>query len=451
MFVKRTAELNQLAKQYETPGSNLVILYGRKGVGKTTLLRGFMKGKPACYYLGVECDDRMQIDHMNNQWNTPKEQDSAAISYQQLIRTLIKGQSQKTVIVLDEFHLIVKNGPGLLEVLPLIAKSSTPFMFVLCSSSIRFVENEMVGWMGELAANITSYLKLKEFSFVDFVNRFPKSSVETCIYVNALLGGVPDYLTRWREEQSVRNNIISVFMNKDSRLFHEPQYFLKQDLREPAVYNTILSSLAEGNRKLNDLHRHTGYSRAKIIVYIKNLMELDVVEKLVPLGDEGKENAKKGLYRIKDHFLHFWYRFVFPNISELQLGEAVKVYEEKVEPFMNNYMGEYFAEVCMEYLKLMNLHQRLPVVYQWWDRWYGKNGTIDIIARGQNDESLAGICIWEDRNCKVSDYDNLLELSREAGINPESIYLFSRNGFTKEIINLAKDMAEIHLVGLDDL
>lgn len=451
MFIKRASELDLLMKQYDTPGNNLVILYGRKGIGKTSLLKEFMEGRPAFYYNAVECEERLQYERMAREWRVDGIDPVTTSDFTRLFSAVSERQSDKAIIVLDEFHFITKNGSGLLEVIQNMDRYRNPVMILLCSSSVRFIENDMVDFLGAAAARINSYLKLKEFNFVELVNRFPNASVESCIYVNAILGGIPDYLEGWQESKTIKENILETILDKNHRLFLEPQNFLKQELREPAVYNTILSSLAEGNRKLNELHLTTGYSRAKILVYLKHLTELDIVEKLVPLNEEGKENAKKGLYRIKDHFLHFWYCFVFPNLSELQLGRKLSVYEQFIKPRLNEYMEEYFADVCMEYLKLMNLHQRLPVKYLWWDRWYGKNGTIDILAKGSSGETLSGKCIWEDRIAGMDDYYSLIALSKEAGLSPGSYYLFSKNGFTRELKEQSASQKTISLVGLEDL
>ena len=170
----------------------------------------------------------------------------------------------------------------------------------------------------------------------------------------------------------------------------------------------------------------------------------------MPMNEEGKENVQKGLYRIKDNFLCFWYRFVFPNLSELMLGRISKVYEEGIAPYLNKYMEEYFADVCTEFLKLMNLHLRLPEKFLWWDRWYGKNGTIDILAQGVNGRTLVGKCLWEERKAKVSDYEIMISLAGEAGIKPDYCYLFSKGGFTQELRNTV-DTNNVILVGLEDL
>lgn len=451
MFVKRSAELMLLEEQYAEEGNNLVILYGRKGMGKTTLLSEFLARKPSVYYYeGTECVDKLQLLCMNRQ-ATGVVHNSELQDYPILFSELIGMQKEKTIIALDEFHYIMKSSPNFIETFRLLSNTNRPVMFVLCSSSIRWVENEMVADFGNMASHITAYLKLKDFTFIDFVNRFPKSSVETSIYISALLGGVPEYLDEWKEDMSVHENIVVNILNKNSRLFAAPQQFLKMELREPAVYNTILSALAEGNRKLNDLHATTDFSRAKISVYLKHLIELDLVEKLAPLNEEGRENVIKGLYRIKDNFLSFWYRFVFPNLSDLMLNKTEVVYEEKIAPYLKEYMGEYFADVCVEFLKLMNLHQRLPERIMWWDRWYGKSGTIDILACSETGKTLVGKCLWVDRKADISDYDLLVALAKEAGKEPDYCYLFSKEGFSVELSKSANRNKNVILVGLDDL
>jgi AAA+ ATPase superfamily predicted ATPase len=451
MVVKRSAELKLLEEQYAQADNNLIILYGRIGMGKTTLLSDFLEGKPSAYYYqGTECVDKLQLQRMNRQVYS-QEQHQEILAYPVLFEELIGLSEEKTIIVLDEFHYIIRNSPDFMETFRLLNNTNKPVMFILCTSSIRWVENEMITDFGSVTSQITAYLKLKGFSFVDFVSRFPDSSVEACIYINAILGGVPEYLNEWRESRTVAENIKSLMLNKNSRLFTAPQQFLKLELREPAVYNTILSALAQGNRKLNDLHACTEFSRAKISVYLKHLIELDLVEKLSPLSEEGRENVQKGLYRIKDNFFGFWYRFVFPNLSELMLKRMDQVYEERISPYLNDYMGEYFADVCAEFLKLMNLHQRLPEKFLWWDRWYGKNGTIDILAQSETGKILVGKCIWEDKEAGIGDYEKLVSLAAEAGKEPLYCYVFSRSGFSKELISRSEENANLELIGMDDL
>lgn len=451
MQLKRKAQLKLLEEQYALPESNLVILYGRKGIGKTTLISQFLEGKAAAYYYeGKECTDGLQRKLAYGQMDIGAGETLIA-DYYRMFSEFIGDREEKAVIVLDEFHYIAKNSENFIDALRLLADGSNPLMFVLCSSSVRWVENEMVSYLGSHASYITTYIKLKELTFVDFVSYFPNSSVETCIRINAILGGVLQYLEGWEEDRPPEYNIKHLLLNKNSSLFSEPEYFLKLELREPAVYNTILSALAQGKRKLNDIHLETGFSRAKIIVYLKHLMQLDLVEKLLPLSDEGKENVQKGLYRIKDNFMSFWYRFIFPNRSKLLIGDMDQFYEEEIAPYIEEYISEYFADVCAEYLKLLNLHERLPDRFLWWDRWYGKNGVIDILSKSEKGKTLVGKCIWTESAAGIAEYEELLALAKTAGNTPDYIYLFSKGGFSKELKDYSINNKYITLVSLGDL
>lgn len=184
-------------------------------------------------------------------------------------------------------------------------------MIVLTSSSVQWIENQMVTEMGAFAAKIDQFIKLKEFTFLEMVNRFPDNSTEECITIYSILGGVPEYLDYWEPAKSVKDNIIRLMLRKEGILRKEASRFLKTSLRELPYYNTILSVLAEDEPKLNYLYNRTGFSRAKISVYIKNLIQIDVAEKYFSYEPKKKDSTMKGLYGISDRFLHFWYKYVF--------------------------------------------------------------------------------------------------------------------------------------------
>jgi hypothetical protein len=132
------------------------------------------------------------------------------------------------------------------------------------------------------------------------------------------------------------------------------------------------------------------------------------------------------------------------------LGETDKVYEEKIAPYLNGYLQEYFADVCTEYLKLLNQHQKLSEKFLWWDRWYGKNGTIDILARGESGRTLVGKCLWEGREADTTDYEELISLAGQAGKNPDYCYIFSGSGFSEKLREISSREDKITLVGLDE-
>ncbi len=459
MFVGRTQELKQLEDAYRQERNAAVVLYGRCGIGKTELAALFAKDKPTIYYMARELSEREQCFNFASELGVDTGEDAPDF-YDSLKRAVAeKGdQSEKTVIIIDEFHFLVKTSNDFkVAFLKLLMEEQCMFLFL--SSSVNWVENSMIEDFGPAARALYLTIKCKEFSFLELVKRFPDMSVEKTIYANAILGGVPEYLNYWNEKSSVKENILRLFLRKDAPLLYGAETFLKKELRELGAYNAILASLAAGRNKLNDIYARTGFSRAKISVYIKNLIELDVVEKVFSFDASESANlvhanVQKGLYRIKDNYLRFWYRYVFPNLSAILMGDGERVYEKEVLKDFAVYMQESFAGVCSEYLKLMDQYGRLMQRYETWGTWYGKSGRIDVVAGNESGEILAGFCRFDSKMMTVKDLSQYKELLELALLTPQELYLFSKAGFTEELRKKTADGikgCKVILVGLEDL
>ena len=446
MFVGRTQELKQLEDAYRQERNAAIVLYGRSGIGKTELAALFSKDKPMVYYLARELSEREQCFSLAKELGI--EESEEALSFYDCLKQVVtrrEDKSKKAVIIIDEFHFLVKTSEEfVVAFLKLLMEEQCMFLFL--SSSVNWVENAMVQDFGPAARALYGIIKLKEFTFLELVKRFPNMSVEKTIYANAILGGVPEYLSYWNEKGSLRENILRIFLRKDAPLLFGAENFLKKELRELGAYNAILTSLASGKNKLS--------------VYIKNLIELDVVEKVFSFDASESAtlvhaNVQKGLYRIKDNYLRFWYRYVFPNFSRILLGEGEQVYENEVAKDFAVYMQECFTGVCSEYLKLMEQYGKLLNSYENWGTWYGKTGRIDIVAGNAKGEILAGFCQFDSRMMTgkdLSQYKDLLEL---ALLQPKELYLFSKAGFSEElkkrVENGSMKDCKVVMVGLEDL
>ncbi|MBO4762286.1 MAG: ATP-binding protein [Lachnospiraceae bacterium] len=322
-------------------------------------------------------------------------------------------------------------------------------MILMLSSSINFVENSMIELDPGFASSITGIVKIQPISFAQMVEWFPNKSVEECIIIRSILGGVPKYLSMWDKSKGLRENIINLFLTRQAPLIEEPEAVLRKELRELSSYNTILISLGRGLIKLNDLFLATGYSRAKISVYIKNLIEMDVVEKLFSANVKNVENTMKGLYRISDSLLSFYYAFVYPNITRIELGKGSEVYDEMIGPALNSYLRPFFADVCREYLDLMSQYGKLDHEYSHWQTWYGKKGTIDIVGTDSKNNMICGICSFGDEISTIESFAELKALTAQAGIKKCSFCLFSKNGFDSSIEELA-NAGEVTVASLKD-
>lgn len=445
MFVGRINEMKFLEDYYSRTGSHLIILYGRKGIGKTEIIKQFSAKKDCVYYAAKEISKKEQFLSMKYELNSKED------SYDDVFDSMFSANEVKNLLIIDEFNFIVKNDEDFMNSIVNILNKNINLMVILSSSSINWVENEMVGQLGMSAMKISAFLKVKEFSFIDIVNRFPEYSVEESIKTYAVLGGIPGYLRFWNEGRGFYDNIRLLILDKDSRFYNEPFSFLKGELRELGIYNTILYILASGNIKMNDIYKRTGFSRAKISVYLKNLIELDIVEKVFSYDTSFKENTKVGLYRIKDNFIHFWYKFVFPNLSQLEMGEYKQVYEKKVLPYIEEYINIYFVKICTEYINLMNQFKKLPIQIERGGSWFGKQGTIDYIGADKSQNMIVANCKWSMEPMDIRDFEKLVFLTEQAGINPENYFLFSKAGFNNDLEIKASQIVNIHLVDLDEL
>lgn len=450
MFTGRTQELERLEDLYSQERCGMVVLYGRNGIGKTTLVKRFLQDKKSLYYAVRRVTEREQLFCIRREWAG----DGCGESFYELLKRRIPENSEsKYVLVLDEFRNLFEDSTELWnQFLRFYAErfSEGRLLVVLVSSSINWVENEMTSRMGSAAKLLSGFLKLKSFSFMEIANFFQNSAVEADICTGAVLGGVPLYLRLWRDNKSVEENIRSLFLSEDAPLFSEAERYLKLELRELTAYNTILAALAEGKYKLNDVYEQTGFSRAKISVYIKNLTQLDITEKLFSFETEDYKSVQKGLYRIREPFLRFWYRFLYPNLSEIACKGAESVWETKIRPYLADYIREFFSDVCSEYLQVLGKMGQLSSDYERFGVWYGKKGRIDVLAGAPGGDMLAGFCFCKDAPAECSELDSLLDLLTEAGIRPKEIFCFSINGFEKDFEERAA-LEGISLVNAKDM
>lgn len=443
MFVGRKKELAKLDAGFRKNGIPVVVLYGREGMGKTALAKEFVKDKASVYYLGRELSKEEQKKY----FDSALEQVTAFASKN-------SSEAEKICFVVDEFDVMEKAYKDFFAEFDEYVKKSAwdgRVMLLLVSSSVQWVENQMVDDMGAFAERIDVVIKLKEFTFLEMVNRFPGSSTEECIAVYSILGGVPGYLDLWDPQEGVSENIIRLILSPNGLLRKEAARFLKTSLRELPFYNTILSVLAEDEPKLNYLYNRTGFSRAKISVYIKNLIQISVAEKYFSFEPKKKDYVMKGLYGISDRFLHFWYKFVFPNSSALEVEGAELFYVNYIKNKLPAFIEQTYVKVCKEFLTLMNQYEKLPAKFDLPETFYGKDGMIPIIAKGNDGKLLIGGCKWSEEPMGSSDFEKLLTAAEQLGQEADYYYLFSKEGFVNELSVMASGMDNIELIDLESL
>lgn len=234
-------------------------------------------------------------------------------------------------------------------------------------------------------------------------------------------------------------------------MFAEAESYIGNELRELSVYDTILASIASGHEKLNDLFLDTGYSRAKISVYMKNLAAFDVIEKVVSFETGGWDHAKKGVYHIRNHYVNFWFTFIYPHLSDLYVMTPETFYDTYIESRLDAYLQQYFISVCTEYLQLLNQVGQVPIKLVKMGTWVGKDGAIDIIGQNEQRENVVGICNWTEEEFSYGRYEELLGQMKKAKISAKVVYLFSAKKFDAKTRQLAEEQKEIVLVDMTEL
>jgi len=464
MFVGRKKEAAYLEELYKKDRTDILCMYGHKGVGKTSLMLSFAQNKSFYYYEARPVSDELSLqiffDELNNGQNTDAlnfGEDSSASDYYRAILNNVQylpsaNGNNKRVLIIDEFQYLIKNDDLFIkELIDYTERIDENILVVLISSSISFVENSLVPKIGQLARRFSGFYKVSPLSFVDCVSYFSNYDTENCMKVYSLLGGIPSYWARFSDKITVDENIKRCLLHPDAPLRHEGFRIVSDELREINVYSTILYYLANGNNKLNELHVKTGFSRAKISVYIKNMMERELVEKVFSFDDASTINAKKGVYRIRNPYLHFYYKFIFAKESRLVLSGPSKYFEEFVKNELDDFYEEHFRIVCTEFLTLLSSMGKLPIRAQKTGEWVGKRGSIDVVMRDDDDNCIVAYCSWKKDIITVKDYKLYLSIAQDARIHPDYIIILAKGEFDKALHDLTKEVDNIMLIQASSL
>ena len=448
-LVNRTQELKYLNTYYERTGSQIIVVYGAKGVGKQDIISAFIKDKTNTYYKARPASEREQLYQWGKELTSGKKKFPKYPGYDDIFHCITESDSDKKVIIIDEFQFIVKNSqdfiPKLVELVHGKWKKSQ-VLVILLSSQVGWIENSLVSKIGEQAYELSGFLKVKELGFCDVAGLFPAYPVSKAVEVFSILGGNPGMWKYFDDKLSIEKNVCHNILASGAFLHQHAERIVADELRETGIYNTILAAIAEGHHKLNDLHLHTDFSRAKISVYLKNLMELGLVEKVYE-----KETSGKGYYRILNHFVHFHFTYLYPYQSDLIRLSSTEFYKTHIAPTFKSYVANYFKMACISKLELWNKENKLPIKFELCGEWTGSAGTIDITAKDASGKTLIGLCNWEKPLMTHDDYEWLLFCADKAGLAADYVYLFSAGHYDEKLELESKVKQNVYLIGVNDL
>ena len=366
-------------------------------------------------------------------------------------------KKKRMVFVIDEYPYLASADGSVSSVLQHAIDhrfSKTDIFMIVCGSSMSFMENQVLGHKSPLYGRRTAQFKVEPLSYLAAAEANPDLSPYTNALIYGITGGVPHYINKLsvRNDDDLGNAVKRNIVERTSYLFEEPANLMKQELREPNTYNAIISAVASGASRLNDISTKTSIESTVCSKYLSVLMSLGIIGRKEPVWGTTKN---KSLYFIKDGFFNFWYRFIPDNMSGIMAGKTEQVYEKEIGPNMDQFMGMRFEEICAQYLT--DFAKDLPFLIREIGSWWGSNPEtktqeeIDILAVNGND-AIFGECKWLSEPVGA---DVLKDLKRKSGLFRDTgrkyLYIFSRSGFTSGAKKMADEDETIRLVSLADM
>lgn len=465
-FYGRENELKKMNRRYDDGQFECIIIYGRRRVGKTALINEFCKDKKTIYFSALKAPAAENLSALSKAVYCFERPNSDSYpefaSFESVLEEIDRlSQNERIVFVIDEYPYLAESYHGISSRLQHLIDhdwQNGKLYLILCGSSMSFMQNQVLGYESPLYGRRTAQFKIEPMTYRETAVFHPRLTNEQNAAIYGITGGIPHYINKLNIKNNLDSALIENLFDRSAYLFEEPENLLKQELREPAMYNAIIRAIAEGASKLNEIATKVGLPSGSCAKYIGVLTELGLIKKETPITETA---TKKSIYIIEDNFFRFWYRFVPQNMSSIASGRFEHSYDRVVKANMHHYMGLIFEKMCKEYLLYyaIDLPFELADVGQWWgnDPSEKKEIQIDIVGVPVQEpnqkitEYLIGSCKF--RNEKTG-MDELRLMEHYANVfgkgNTYHYVFFSLAGFTSELIEYAETHS-VKLITLADM
>lgn len=461
MFHCRDKELRDLNKRYNKDAFECIVVYGRRRVGKTALINEFCKGKPTIFFSALNASSQENLEALSKAIyekdhpgaDTAPVYPSFDAAFSEITRM---AEEERLVFVIDEYPYLAKANKSISSRLQHIIdhtwKNGKLFL-ILCGSSMSFMEYQVLGYESPLYGRRTGQFKIQALTYKELTAFNPTLTPEQQAFIYGITGGIPHYINKLDVENDVDEALKENLFNTSSYLFEEPENLLKQELREPAIYNSVITAIAGGASRSNEIATKVGIESPICAKYLKVLLDLGILIKETPVTEKP---GKKTVYAIGDNFFRFWYRFVPQNTSAISAGRIERIYDAVIKKYYSDYMGLIFEQMCREYL--FQYAEDVPVVLsdigQWWgtDPKAKKEVQIDIVGTpAEGNEYIIGSCKYRNTPVGVDELELLKHYAEVFGKGEKyHYYIFSKTGFTQGLQELA-GKGEVKLVTLEDM
>jgi AAA+ ATPase superfamily predicted ATPase len=458
MFIGRNKELSFLEDAYAAKQSALIPVYGRRRVGKSELILRFLSSKPGIYYLGKMAPPALQIREFLQEaaraLDEPLLSSLTANSWSEVFTAVTSKcrPRQKFVIVLDEFQWMVAASPELPSVLQenwdRVWKASGNMMIILCGSYIGFMEREVLGKKSPLFGRRTAQILLQPFSYIEAAEFHPRWSLLNRALAYFICGGIPLYLRFFNQTYSLEKNIELNLLDEFGPLFREPEFLLREELRDVENYYAVLTAIAARNTNNQAIAAATGIPERSLHYYIQQLSGLGYIARRFPLTGK-KPNPRQVRYVLTDPLLRFWFRFVFPNLSFIQQMGPRRALRERMRPELDAYFGTCFERLCRHALPVIYEREGVSAAFEvgeYWDR----EVQIDVVGLRDDHWTDLGECKWG----TITSHGKLLEeLERKVRTYPNTrgATIGKRLFLRKKPGAKIQDTSDVSWYGLEDL
>lgn len=422
MFVDRENELKVLEERASSGKAEFIVIYGRRRVGKSELIDKFMETQHGMRLLAREETKLLQLRTFSEKLSAFFHDDVLAknpfSSWDAFFEYLAQKSEKRLVIAMDEFPYLVKEDPSLPSILQDYWDSKfrkTGIFLILCGSSMGMME-KLLGYKSPLYGRRTGQLLVRPFSFAEALEY--ESDIGKAVEMFSVFGGTAAYLNEFDKKKSALENIPEKILKEDSFIYRDVEFIIREELREPRYYFSILLSIAKGKTTIGEIMNDTGLDKSIVGKYISILADLQFLRREVP-ATENIGKSKKGIYLLSDNMFRFWFRFVYPYRELIEKNQQNVAMESFIKPEFNRYVSFAFEDICRE--MVMGSGGILPAVFlrasRQWGRIPGRHGgesqyEIDIVAlNGETKDILFAECKWQE---KVDAKKVLQELKEKA-------------------------------------
>lgn len=472
MFIGRLKELNSLESVYKKDGFGMTVIYGRRRVGKSTLIKEFIRDKKAIFYTATKVGPERNLELFAKQVLDVLDPEISNVTFPtvesvlDLIGARIHNGDKKVVLVIDELPYWAEKDEALLSIFQKYIDTmwlQKNIMLILCGSVLSFMEKKVLSEKSPIFGRRDSQIKLEAFNYMDSALFVPNYSAEDKAICYGVTGGVAKYLALFDPKKSLDENIIRLFFDSDGYLFDETRNLMTQEFSDITLVNNIVEQVAAGENSLNNIASKVHEKDTTVLYSLEKLIDAGLVDKKKCITEE--KNKKKTQYVLKDHMFSFWYRFIPKAISVIEMGQGRIYYEKVVKPQLHSFMGSIFEEMCRYY----TLEKGITGLFgsfiteagTWWGnelltddngKKYHQPADIDVVGLSPVDKTaVCGECKFKNEKIDKEIYETLIRRSRLLSGNyiVTKYMLFSLSGFSKWFDKV--DQSNLLLITIHDL